>query len=103
VAFRIVQEAIANVWRHARASHIKVSIAAPDQALEVEVSDDGAGFDPATVEQESGIATMRALAEFTGGRLEVSSVPGWGTQVRAVLGGETPAPAARPDLRVVER
>lgn len=102
VAFRIVQEAIANIWRHAQASSIRVSIAAPDQALEVEVTDDGTGFDTAAVAEESGIATMRALADFTGGRLEVSSMPGRGTHVRAVLGGETPAPTARPDLRVVE-
>lgn len=101
VAFRIVQEAIDNIWRHAGASSVHVSLAAPDQLLEIEVADDGAGFDPAAVRRESGIATMRALAEFAGGRLEVTSAPGHGAQVRAVLGGEAPAPAARADLRVV--
>ncbi|HEY8524300.1 MAG TPA: ATP-binding protein [Acidimicrobiales bacterium] len=102
VAFRIVQEAIGNVWRHADASTIKVTLSAPHGALEIEVTDDGAGFDTAAVERESGIATMRTLAEFTGGHLEVASMPGWGTRVRAVLGGEEPPPTGRPDLRVVE-
>jgi hypothetical protein len=102
VAFRIVQEAIHNIWRHARASSIQVAIGAPDHALEVVVTDDGAGFDTAGVARESGLATMRALAEFADGRLEIASMPGYGTQVRAVLGGESPVPVARPDLRVVD-
>jgi signal transduction histidine kinase len=102
VAFRIVQEAVHNVWRHAHASAIHVTIAAPEHALEVVVSDDGVGFETAEVERESGLATMRALAEFADGRLEVASMPGYGTQVRAVLGAEVPVPTSRPDLRVVD-
>jgi two-component sensor histidine kinase len=102
VAFRIVQEAIHNVWRHARASSIHVTIGAPEHALEVVVSDDGVGFDTTAVDRESGLATMRALAEFADGRLEVASMPGYGTQVRAVLGAEVQVPTARPDLRVVD-
>jgi signal transduction histidine kinase len=102
VAFRIVQEAIHNVWRHAGATSIHVAIGAPDHALEVMVSDDGVGFETTAVDRESGLATMRALAEFADGRLEVASMPGYGTQVRAVLGAEAPVPIARPDLRVVD-
>lgn len=102
VTHRIVQEAIHNVWRHAGATSIDVRITAPVRALEIEVVDDGTGFDPgAAAGRESGIATMRALAEFADGRLEVTSAPGHGTRVRAVLGGEGPPPTARADLRVV--
>lgn len=102
VAYRIVQEAIHNVWRHADASAIDVSIAAPVRALEIEVVDDGIGFDPAAAaDRGSGIATMRALAEFADGRLEVRSAPGHGTRVLAVLGGEEPVPTTRASLRVV--
>jgi hypothetical protein len=102
VAFRIMQEALDNVWRHARASAIRVSLGAVDGALEVVVTDDGVGFETGAVSRWSGIATMRGLAEFADGRLELSSVPGYGTRLRAVLGGERPEPPARPDLRVVD-
>jgi signal transduction histidine kinase len=102
VAFRIVQEAIHNVWRHARASSITVTIGVLNQALDVVVTDDGVGFETGAVARESGIATMRALAEFTDGRLEVASMLGYGTQVRAVLGEEAPTQAAKPDLRLVD-
>jgi signal transduction histidine kinase len=109
VAFRIVQLAVHNIWRHAGASCIRVALRAQDDALVVTVDDDGVGFDPAGVMVGSGtgIATMRALADLVGGHVEIASGSGrGGTCVRAVLGrGPAPAPAPieprRPALRVI--
>jgi signal transduction histidine kinase len=81
ILLRIVQEAIHNVWRHARATSVRVCITAEDELLELEVADDGAGFDPAV--SGRGIASMWAMAKFIGGDLSVASAPGKGTVVRA--------------------
>jgi two-component system, NarL family, sensor histidine kinase UhpB len=97
VVFRIVQMAVHNIWRHADADHIGVSIAAPDDTLTVRVDDDGAGFDPATVEVGAGITTVQTLAAYLDGHVDIDSTPGNGTRVSAVLGAAQP----RPRLRVV--
>jgi signal transduction histidine kinase len=97
VLFRIVQMAVHNIWRHADARTIRVSMTAPGDALTVEVTDDGVGFEPGTVEVGSGIATMQTLVTYVDGRVEIDSAAGEGTRVAAVLGAETP----RPRLRVV--
>ena len=68
--------------------------------LLVDIEDDGVGFDPERAKDGSGLATMRMLARFIDGRVEVTSVPGEGTHVRAVL-GQNPVPEARPGLRLV--
>ncbi len=62
--------------------------------------DDGIGFDPAEPSEGSGLATMRTLAGFLDGCVEVLAEPGRGTWVRAVLGAPVP-PGRRPDLRLV--
>jgi len=99
VVFRIVQMALHNIWRHAQARSIRVSMSAPDDALTIEITDDGVGFEPATVEVGSGIATMQTLVTYVDGHVEIDSAAGEGTRVAAVLGAPTPAP--RPRLRVV--
>jgi hypothetical protein len=97
VVFRIVQVAVDNIWRHAEARTVRVSITAPDDALTVGVADDGQGFVPGTVEVGSGIATMQTLVAYVDGHVDVDSSPGEGTRVTAVLGAVRP----RPRLRVV--
>jgi signal transduction histidine kinase len=97
VVFRIVQVAVHNIWRHAGARTIHVSMTAPDDALTVEVRDDGVGFEPGGVEAGSGIATMQTLVGYVDGHIDIDSSPGDGTRVSAVLGAATP----RPRLRVV--
>ena len=82
--YRIVQEALTNVVKHARAEHARVSVRAADGQLEIEVSDDGAGFDPALATSGFGVAGMRERVGLSGGRLSVTpSDPG--TRVRAEL------------------
>jgi signal transduction histidine kinase len=81
--YRLGQEALANVVKHARASNATVRIAAGDDTVLIEVSDDGCGFDPAAVGREHfGLRSMRGRAADLGGRLEVTSAPGRGTVLR---------------------
>jgi signal transduction histidine kinase len=88
---RIVQEALANVRKHARASAVDVWVASDDVAVRVVIADDGRGFDVSRGRSASpgmpqfGLATMRERAESVGGTLEVVSAPGAGTRVVARL------------------
>jgi signal transduction histidine kinase len=90
-AFRIVQEAVSNAVRHAKAHKIGIrALYRPDQ-IELQVSDDGQGFDPDGVatQQEPrfglGLVGMRQRAQDAGGHLAIQSKPGTGTTVIAVL------------------
>jgi two-component system sensor histidine kinase UhpB len=86
VAFRIVQEALTNVLRHARARHVQVRLLRRDGTLFALVRDDGVGFDPEEVSRRTfGIAGMRERAELVGGGVQVLSAPGAGTTVLARL------------------
>src|SRR5512132_944737 len=81
--YRLGQEALANVVKHARASSTKVRIAAEDGTVSIAVSDDGRGFDPAAVGREHfGLRSMRGRVADLGGRLEVTSALGRGTILR---------------------
>lgn len=82
---RIIQEALANVRKHARASRAWLHVAECDGYISFVVGDDGQGFDPVSVQQDPGhrfgLQIMKERAERTGGRLEVTSTPGRGTTV----------------------
>ena len=82
--YRLVQEALTNVAKHARAEHARVRVASAGGRLEVEVVDDGQGFDPAAKSPGFGLAGMRERVELNGGELTVTPGP-QGTTVRAVL------------------
>ncbi|MBI4013342.1 MAG: GAF domain-containing protein [Candidatus Rokubacteria bacterium] len=87
-AYRIVQEALTNVARHAGVRTAAVRLWAHQDALGVQVEDSGTGFEPATVLAErasSGLCGMRERAELLGGRLIVESAPGAGTRLWAHL------------------
>jgi signal transduction histidine kinase len=87
--YRVGQEALANVVKHARASSATVCIAAEDDTVSIEVSDDGRGFDPAVVGPEHfGLRSMRGRVADLGGRLEVRSTPGRGTVLRVEVPAE---------------
>ena len=86
---RIAQEALQNAVRHAGAQHVGVRLAARDGALVLEVTDDGAGFEPSDPDVRSrrlGLTSMEERAERLGGRLQISSAPGAGTTVRLEAG-----------------
>lgn len=82
---RIVQEALANVRKHARAGRAKVTLALREDYLLVAVEDDGRGFDPARLpdhlDHSFGLRIMNERAVEVGGRLSVQSIPGMGTKV----------------------
>ena len=82
---RIVQEALTNVRRHARATAAKVDIRRRDGQVIGSVSDDGVGFNPEARPRSDfprfGLSTMRERAESVGGKLRVVSMPGKGTTV----------------------
>jgi PAS domain S-box-containing protein len=86
--FRIAQEALNNVSKHARARKVQVKVDAGPGFVRVTVSDDGAGFDAARPPQRAahyGIATMRERAEAVGASLRIESAPGKGTRVEVEL------------------
>ena len=91
--FRIVQEALNNVVRHAGARNVEVTLTARDDALEVTVRDDGVGFEVEGRRTGLGLVGMGERAEVAGARLDIESAPGTGTTVRARF----PLPRARMD------
>jgi signal transduction histidine kinase len=81
--YRLGQEALANVLKHARATSATVRIAAAGDTVSIEVQDDGRGFDPAAVGPEHfGLRSMRGRVGDLGDRLEITSAPGRGTVLR---------------------
>ncbi len=87
-AFRVVQEAVTNVLRHARASRIEVSLTHDSSWLEVSVRDDGRGFDVESALERGagghhlGLLGIRERVESLGGTVDLRSAPGVGTSVR---------------------
>lgn len=88
LVMRIVQEAVSNVWRHADASQLIVTLRSVGAAVEVKVADDGVGFDPSAALFESGIDVMRSCAALAGGTVTIDSARGHGTRVLARLGAD---------------
>jgi signal transduction histidine kinase len=108
VLYRIAQEAIANVCKHAQASELAVTISGRDGGFLVEIQDNGVGFGgdmPATSARgHLGLSSMRERAELAGGWCEILSLPGEGTTVRFFLPATTAVigNGAPPDEQVSE-
>jgi two-component system NarL family sensor kinase len=87
-AFRITQEAVTNILRHAQARNLLVRLQRLPQGLALLISDDGRGFAPAANpgrEGQRGMAGMAERIEQLGGTLAVTSEPGKGTQIEALF------------------
>jgi signal transduction histidine kinase len=86
-AFRVAQEALRNVIRHARASAVNISVRTADGNLCLAVHDDGIGFDPAAQRRLAslGHASMRERVRLLGGELDIRSTPGFGTTIEIQL------------------
>ena len=93
----IIQEAMANVRKHARAGRVLVRLDRNGQAARLSITDDGVGFDPALAGarrgRSFGMETMRERAETVGAKLLVSSAPGRGTRVEVEFPIEAPRPS----------
>lgn len=84
--YRIVQESLTNVGKYAEARQVDISVRDYSNHVEVEVRDNGKGFDVAHSKPSThGLAGMRHRVEAAGGRLSVESRPGAGTRIQAVL------------------
>jgi len=87
--FRVAQEALTNVRKHAQTDRVRVALGLRDGAVRLEVSDRGRGFAPAEAKQEAGpgervgLPSMRERIALLGGALEIRSEPGSGTSVVA--------------------
>jgi len=83
-AYRLVQEALTNVAKHADAVHVRVRVAESGEEVRIEVHDDGAGFDTAATSAGFGLAGMHERVSLVGGTLSIES-GGQGTLLCAVL------------------
>ena len=89
VCFRVAQEALTNVARHARARHVWVDLHLLPVGLELSVRDDGSGFDIGVARDHAvggasmGLLGMQERVALVGGEFEIRSAPGGGTEVRA--------------------
>jgi PAS domain S-box-containing protein len=86
--YRIAQEAMNNVVKHAQASQMGVRLRFTGQTAELEVWDDGVGFEPARVQPHGGMGLrgMQERVDRFGGALEIKSAPGQGTRVSVKIG-----------------
>jgi signal transduction histidine kinase len=99
LVYRVVQEALTNVAKHARATRVRVSLAADDRLVRLSVADDGVGFAPDRAaarmrEGHLGLVGMRDRVTLAGGRLEVRGSPREGTRLEVTIpprAGATPA------------
>ena len=83
IVYRLVQEALTNVVKHARASHVDLVARVAEGKIRISVCDDGEGFDPGAPGAGRGLEGMRERIELFGGELEVDSAPGEGTEISA--------------------
>lgn len=84
----LVQEALANVVRHAGASQVLVSLLHKGEKMILTIQDDGQGFAPQQVVAGYGLLTMRNHARMLGGQLAIEATPGHGTSVTLIWDGE---------------
>jgi signal transduction histidine kinase len=90
IVYRITQEALTNVAKHAQAGHVWVRLTADRDAVDLTIKDDGVGFDPVRAgrllnDGHFGLAGMRERVELGGGHLELDSRPGQGTTIHVAL------------------
>jgi signal transduction histidine kinase len=83
--YRVVQEALTNVVKHADATRVQVRVAEGDGTIEILVSDDGRGFTVDGTTDGFGLIGMRERIRLAGGRHDIRSEPGRGTRVRALI------------------
>jgi signal transduction histidine kinase len=96
-AYRVLQEALANVAQHAQAGHVEVALTREAGWLRLVVADDGVGFDPQDVEERGslGFVGMSERADAVGGWLQIESRPGGGTRITLQIPEGTGTTGAR--------
>jgi PAS domain S-box-containing protein len=99
VVYRVVQEALINVHKHAHAKHVTLAIRGGDDGIQGRVEDDGVGFDPDAADKSinfghMGLTSMRERAELAGGWWKVVSAPNKGSRVEFSI----PSRARKPEV-----
>ncbi len=101
VLFRITQEALTNIAKHAGATEAVVTVSFGESDIHLTIEDNGRGFDPATLRQDStlpggwGLVGMQERAGLLGGHVDIDSQPGRGTRIYVMI----PNPTERQDAR----
>ena len=91
VCFRVTQEALTNIIRHARAQHVSIQLRCMVSDLELTIQDDGIGFDVtraiqhATQGNSMGLLGMQERVILVGGKMEISSAPNQGTRIQTII------------------
>ncbi|MDD2884159.1 MAG: response regulator [Dechloromonas sp.] len=83
--FRLIQEALTNVLRHAAASQLNVSIDEDEDCIRVSIEDDGQGFQPAQDKKTFGLLGMQERVKMLGGSIAISSQPNAGCRIEATF------------------
>lgn len=88
VLYRIFQEALTNIYKHARAKTVRIDVRRQGNHLSISIRDDGQGFDPCryrtsepTVERGMGLSALELRSRMIGADLKISSQPGHGTDI----------------------
>lgn len=90
VLYRIVQEGLTNVLRHAQAKQAQIDLLQEGNLIQLKIEDDGRGFDPAEIHpspgrRHLGLISMNERAELIGGHMELYSAPGEGTAIKVLV------------------
>lgn len=85
--FRLVQEAVTNICKHAQADRVNIGIRGSGRGVEVTVCDNGVGFDPSSISSEkgAGLTTMHERIAHHGGLMSIRAAPAGGTLLEAVI------------------
>jgi PAS domain S-box-containing protein len=83
--YRIAQEALNNVLKHAQAQCVTVTLAQSEGEIALEIADDGVGFDPRVSRAGLGLPGISERVKILSGKLEIESAPGKGTRVQVVI------------------
>ena len=85
VLYRIVQEALTNIAKHSQADRIKLAIASSPTGIDLEIQDNGEGFEPRENTTGFGLQGMRERVEALGGKFSLHSQPGFGCQIHIII------------------
>jgi signal transduction histidine kinase len=83
--YRLVQETLTNVVKHAEARRVAIALSAREGTVELEIADDGRGFDPAAATGGFGLIGMRERVALAGGTFQLDTAPGAGTRVAVTV------------------
>lgn len=86
VLYRVIQECVNNVIKHAQASILDIQIIKDDDGISVMIEDNGIGFDPSQQKEGIGLANLKTRIGFLKGQLDIQSAPGKGTLVAIFVG-----------------